>query len=298
MTTGTSVRPADAGMLLAAAVLYGGIFPVNRMASEAGWGPMAFTLMPSVLAGVVLAVLGLAGGQKLPVSRAHLTAYLVIGGLVIGLPIGILVRASEHLPASTLTLVLCLSPILTLTISALTGGDRFDRRVLLGMLFGTAGIALIVWPDSGVVGQGAVGWFLLALLAPAMFALANNCAAWLRPPAASATAMGAGTLLGGSLVALVVALGLGAPLWPASSGSAQMLPLILSAVINVGFFWLFYRLIASIGPARFSIFNYLAVAAGIIWSMVWFHEIPAMVFWLAAALMLVGMHIALRPARA
>lgn len=281
-------------MLVVAAVLYGGIFPVNRLAAEAGWPAIGFALMPALLGGVVLVGAGWLSGARLSLAPRALLADVVIGGLVIGLPIGILVTAAQHLPASTLTLVLCLSPILTLLIAAATGSERFDRRVLSGMLMGLAGIALIVWPESGVVGQGGVLWFLFALVTPVMFATANNCAVWLRPPAAPAVSMAAGTLLGGALVAAVLALLMRAPLWPAGTGAAQILPLLLSGLINAVFFWLFFRLVAAIGPARFSIFNYLAVAAGILWSMAVFREMPAPVFWLAAGLMLLGMHLALR----
>jgi len=282
-------------MLVIAAVLYGGIFPVNRLAAEAGWPAVGFALVPALLGGLVLVVVGMGMGARLSFAPKALLADVVIGGLVIGLPIGILVTAAQHLPASTLTLVLCLSPILTLAIATLTGSERFDRSVLLGMVMGTLGIALIVWPDSGVLGAGGVRWFLLALITPVMFATANNCAVWLRPPAAPAVSMAAGTLLGGALVAAIVALIIGAKVLPVETGQAQIVPLVLSMVINAVFFWLFFRLVAAIGPARFSIFNYLAVAAGILWSMAVFREAPVPVFWVAAALMLFGMHLALRP---
>ena len=281
-------------LLLTAAVLFGGTFPVNRLASEAGWPALAFAFIPALIAGIVLAVLSALRGVPLPLARRALVADLVIGGLAIGLPVGILVAAAQHLPASTLTLVLCLSPILTLAIAAVTGSERFERRVLFGILLGSAGIVLIVWPDSGVIEEGGAGWFLLALLAPTMFAFANNCAVWLRPPATPALAMAAGTLLGGGLIAAIVALGAGAAFWPAATGPAQIVPLLLSVGINCVVFWLFFLLVAVIGPARFSLFNYFAVAAGIVWSMVVFGESPSPVFWMAAALMLLGMHLALR----
>ena len=285
-------------LLLVAALLYGGSFPVNRLASEAGWPALAFALVPALLAGIALTVLCALRGVRLPLGRRALTANLVIGGLGIGLPVGILVAAAQHLPASTLTLVLCLSPILTLTLAAATGTERFERRVFFGMILGTLGIVLIVWPDSGVVEEGGAGWFLLALLAPTMFAVTNNCAIWLRPPATPALAMAAGTLLGGALVATLVALATGAAFWPAATGPAQISPLLLSTVINGVVFWLFFTLVAAIGAARFSLFNYLAVAAGILWSMAVFGERPTPVFWVAAATMLVGMHLALRTGRA
>lgn len=281
-------------LLVLAAVLYGGIFPVNRLAAEAGWPAMAFALVPAALAGVLLLGLGMVQGMGLSLAPRALVADLVIGGLVIGLPIGILVTAAQHLPASTLTLVLCLSPILTLLIAAAAGSERFSPRVLGGMLLGTCGIGLIVWPDSGVLAETKVGWFLIALSTPVMFATANNCAVWLRPPAAPAITMAAGTLLGGASVASIVALAIGAQFWPPVTGNAQLVPLLLSVLINGVFFVLFFNLVAAIGPARFSIFNYLAVAAGIIWSMLVFGEKPVPVFWLAAGLMLLGMHLALK----
>lgn len=282
-------------LLVTAAVLFGGIFPVNRLAAEAGWPAMGFVLVPATAAGLVLLILNLIVIGKLPLSARALVADVVIGGLVIGLPIGILVHVAEHLPASTVTLVLCLAPILTLAIATLAGSEKFDLRVLLGMLLATAGIVLIVWPKSGIIAVGDAPWFLLALLAPIMFGLANNCAVWLRPPASSALSMATGTLLGGAAVAAVVALVLSSRIWPSEMTGSQILPAAISTFINAVFFWLFFTLVAAIGPARFSFFNYLAVAAGILWSMLVFHEMPVPGFWLAAALMLMGMYFALRP---
>src|SRR5690606_37658657 len=135
----------------------------------------------------------------------------------------------------------------------------------------------------------------LALLAPVMFAGANNCAKLLRPPATAAISMAGGTLLGAALVALVVTLVIGAPLQPPDWEAAIVWPLALASAINAIFFWLFHHLVGAIGPTRFSLFNYPAVAAGILWSMLWFTERPAPLFWVAAALMLLGMHMALRP---
>lgn len=290
---GTALR--DGAMLLLAAAIFGGIFPVNRLAAEAAWPPMSFVLLQAAIAGVAVLAVVLATGQRMAVSRAHLLAYVVIGGLVLGLPSIVLVRAAEHLDASVLTLVLCLSPILTLLIGAAAARVAPDRMTLLGMLLGVAGIALIATPDTGVLGGATMGWFLIALSAPVMFALANNCAAWLRPPAAPSAVMAAGTLLGGAAVALVVTLVSGAALLPPDLGGGRLLPLVLATLIQGVFYYLFFWLINQLGPARFSLFNYVAVAAGIIWSMLAFGEQPAALFWVATALMLLGMHLALRP---
>lgn len=291
-------RLVDAALLLCAAAIYGGIFPVNRLAAEAGWPPMAFALLQSLLAGVVVLALMLLRGERLAATTAHLRAYVVMGGLVVGLPIGVLVASAEHLDASVLTLVLCLSPILTLLIGSLAGLERFDRPTFLGMILGALGIAVIALPQTGVIAADAVFWFLLALAAPVMFAAANNCAKWLRPEGASSVTMAAGTLLGAAAVSFVVVL-LSRGTWlPPVVGGQALPPLLLATFINAVFFWLFFELVARIGPARFSLFNYLAVASGILWSLIVFGEQPVPLFWVALLLMVAGMYLALsrRPA--
>lgn len=291
--TGPTFRLADVALLPLAAVIYGGIFPVNRLAAEALWPPMGFAFAQSLLAGLVLAFAVIVSGGRLAVSGAHLRVYLIMGGLVVGLPIGILVSAAPHLDASVLTLVLCLSPILTLFIGALAGLERFDRRILLAMLLGAAGVVLVALPGVGATGTGSIFWFLIALVAPVMFATANNCAKWLRPPQTPSVMMAAGTLMGAAVVAGVVMLALGSDLSPARWSGETMLPLALATTINAIFFFLFFHLVAAIGPARFSLFNYLAVAAGILWSMIVFDERPVASFWIALILMLAAMYLAL-----
>jgi drug/metabolite transporter (DMT)-like permease len=290
---GARFRLADAGLLVFAAAIYGAIFPVNRLAAEALWPPMGFAFAQSLLAGLVLAAVVLASGKRFSASAQHLRAYLVMGGLVVGLPIGILVSAAQHLDASVLTLVLCLSPILTLFIGTLAGRERFDRRTFFGMLLGAAGVVLIAVPDTGVISADGVFWFLVALLAPVMFATANNCAKWMRPEGAGSMTMAAGTLLGAAAVAGVVMLAFGSAVMPAADMGRSLLPLVLATAINAVFFWMFFELVERLGPARFSLFNYLAVAAGILWSLVTFHEQPASLFWVALLLMVAAMYLAL-----
>lgn len=287
------LRLVDAGLLVFAAAIYGGIFPVNRLAAEALWPPMGFAFAQSLLAGLVLTVAAMAARGGFAASAAHLRAYLVMGGLVVGLPIGILVAAAQHLDASVLTLVLCLSPILTLLIGSIAGLERFDRATFFGMILGALGIAVIAVPQTGVIAADAVFWFLVALAAPVMFATANNCAKWLRPEGATSATMAAGTLLGAAAVSFVVVLVTRAAFLPPAFGAAALPPLVLATAINAVFFWLFFELVARIGPARFSLFNYLAVAAGILWSLIFFAEQPARLFWLALLLMVAGMYLAL-----
>jgi len=80
--------------------------------------------------------------------------------------------------------------------------ERFRWLGLIGLLFGFAGVVLIVAPGASLGGADAWKWFLLALLAPVMFAGSNVAAAILCPPASSSVATGAGVMLGSAAVLL------------------------------------------------------------------------------------------------
>jgi len=280
-------------LLLLAAAIYGAIFPVNRFAAEAGWQPLSFAFQQALWAGLALVLAGLAAGVRPGLTGAHLRAYVAIGGLVVGLPMGLLVAAASHLDASVVTLVLCLSPIFTLVIGSLLGIERFSSAMLLGMLLGIAGIAVIVIPQSAVLRAGTWGWFLVSLGAPVMFAAANNLAKYLRPPATPSLAMASGTLLGAAAVALAVLLLAGETMVLPPAAPAQLWPLAAAVLINAAFYYLFFEIIRIMGPARFSFFNYLAVAAGVVWSMAIFREQPTGLYWLAILIMFGGMYLAL-----
>lgn len=163
-------------MIIVAALIYGAIFPVNRTAADIGWPPLTFSFLQSLGGAIVLALVAIIKGERIGFTRSHIMAYIVIGGLVVGLPMGLLVTAAPHLDPSVLTLVLCLSPILTLFIGILLRIETFDRRILFGMIMGLIGIGIIVSPQTGIIAPESAGWFVISLGAPVMFATANNLA--------------------------------------------------------------------------------------------------------------------------
>ncbi len=283
--------PLDYVMLLAAAVIYGSVFSVNKMAATAGGPALAYAFWQSFGAGVLLSIVLAVRGERLSVSRDALVNYLVIGALVIGIPISLLTYIAPKLPAGVMTLVLALSPPFTFIIGVAAQVERFRWLGLLGLLFGFAGVVLIVAPDAGVAEPLAWRWFLLALLAPVMFAGSNVAAALLRPPASSSAATGAGVLFGSALVLLPVMLLAGQAWVPARLDQAAIATL-LAIAINAIFLVLFLEIIRRAGPVFFAQFNYLAVLAGVAWGAIIFGERLSIYLLLAMALMLVGVFLA------
>ena len=280
--------------LVGAAILYGAIFSVNKMAAAAGTPPLAQGFWQSLGGGLLLLIILALKGRKLALGRRHLLSYLVIGALAVGVPMSLLTYAAPHLPAGLQTIVLALSPPLTYFLGMLARIERFRVLGLLGLAFGFAGVLVII------VGLGleesapdAWRWFALSLIAPLLFACSNLAAALLRPPLSSSLSMAAGMLVGSSAMLIPIMAIAGQASVPTGAGAIAAL---IAAAINAVFFVLFFEIIRLAGPTFFAQFNYLAVLAGVGWSIAIFGEGLSIYFFVAMLLMFAGVFLSARGA--
>ncbi len=274
-------------MLIGAAIIFGSLFSLNKIVAEAGIPPVGYAFWQSALAGLVLWLIAVLRKAPPGVSWQHIRAYFTVGALAIGLPIALLTYVAPNLPAGILTLVLALSPPFTYLICVIIRIDRFYFLGGVGILFGFAGVAMLVGPTAALPSSDMIGWFTLSLIAPLCFALANVSAAVLRPPNATSTAMAAGILLGSATVVAPLMGLLGQAYWPVGAGAADW-ALLTSVSVNAAFVVLFLEITRLAGPTFFAQFNYLAAVAGIGWGAVFFGERLALAVWLALALMAIG----------
>jgi drug/metabolite transporter (DMT)-like permease len=285
-----SRSPLDYVMLIGAAVIWGAVFSVNKIAATGAVPALAYGFWQSFGAGLVLWIVLTLCGERLAVSHRHLIGYFVIGALGSGLPISLLTYIAPKLPAGILTLVSALSPPFTFAISMLARIDRFRWLGLAGLLFGFAGVVLIVAPGASLGDPEGSKWFLLGLLAPVMFAGSNVAAAILRPAGSSSVAIGAGVMLGSAAVLLPIMLLAGQTWFPRELDKGTLATLIAVA-INAAFLVLFLEIIRRAGPVFFAQFNYLAVLAGVAWGAVIFGERISIHVIAAMALMFVGVFL-------
>jgi drug/metabolite transporter (DMT)-like permease len=280
--------------LVGAAIVYGAIFSVNKMAAAAGTPPLAQGFWQSLGGGLLLLIILALKGRKLALGRRHLLSYLVIGALAVGVPMSLLTYAAPHLPGGLQTIVLALSPPLTYFLGMLARIERFRVLGLLGLAFGFAGVLVII------VGLGleesapdAWRWFALSLIAPLLFACSNLAAALLRPPLSSSLSMAAGMLVGSSAMLIPIMAIAGQASVPTGAGAIAAL---IAAAINAVFFVLFFEIIRLAGPTFFAQFNYLAVLAGVGWSIAIFGEGLSIYFFVAMLLMFAGVSLSARGA--
>ena len=158
------------------------------------------------------------------------------------------------------------------------------------MLFGFAGVALIVAPGASLGSSEAWKWFLLALCAPVMFAASNVSAAVLQPQTSTSVATGAGVMFGSAAVLLPIML-LSGQLWLPHELDQATMATLTAGGINAVFLVLFLEIIRRAGPVFFAQFNYLAVLAGVAWGAIIFSEQLSVYLFLAILLMFVGMFL-------
>jgi drug/metabolite transporter (DMT)-like permease len=146
-------------MVVAAALLYGPMFSFNKGAADAGITPLRLYLL-AIFAGWA-SLARLLHRQAVAAEHSDGQPAGIWGHwpLALGLAIALVTYTASHLPAGVLTLVLALSPPFTYGLGVLLRLDRLSWFGVLGILFGFAGVTVLVAPTASLPDPGASGWF-------------------------------------------------------------------------------------------------------------------------------------------
>lgn len=216
----------------------------------------------TAIGALVLLPLALRQGQLRPLLRAWkpLLAYCVVEMAV---PWWLLSDAERRLPSSLSGLLIATVPLIAVILAALTGHvDRFDRRGVIGLLVGLAGVMALLGFDVGTGDLGAVG---MAGLVAVGYAIG---------PLVASRYLGHLPSLGLATVSLVAVAFVYAPFawWqrPAHMppGTVVASILLLGLVCTALAFVAFFELIKEIGSTRSTLITYLNPAVAVILGVV------------------------------
>ncbi|MFP6689621.1 MAG: DMT family transporter, partial [Alphaproteobacteria bacterium] len=218
----------------------------------------------------------------------HMRAYFIIGGTGIAAPIALLTWLSTKLPVGIMSIIVILSPLITYLLALAFGLEKVRLLSLAGIICGLAGILLLIIPELDLPESGMVWWLLLALLAPAGFALTNVLAVLIRPPDSPPVSFSCGLVSAASVMLLPAMFLFGQEyVFPGPSAWADV-AILGAATITCLMYVTFLIIVKAAGPVFFSQFNYVIVVAGLGWGILLKSESYELHVWLSAALMLSG----------
>jgi drug/metabolite transporter (DMT)-like permease len=271
------MNPADIVQLLVLAALWGGSFLFIRV------GVTDFGVAPLVAVRVGIGALFLLtvlfarrpARDVLVTLRSHARPLLVVGILNSAAPFCLFSWAEYTLSAGVTSVLNATTPLWGALVAYLWLKDRLGGLRVAGLAIGFVGVTALVWDQVAAPAAGAASSITTALAAGAGLA-----AALLYGVAANYTkrhltgvdplTVAAGTMTGASLVLLPFAVWA----WPASSIAAPS----WAAVIALGVgctgiaYLMFFRLIASIGPARTITVTFVIPVFGILWGALFLRE--------------------------
>ncbi len=183
---------------------------------------------------------------------------------------------------SAASLMLNLESVLTAVLAWVVFKENADKRIVLGMLAIVVGGAVLSWQPGGTDGSSFVGLAAIAI-ACLCWAIDNNLTRKVSASDAVFIASSKGLLAG--LVNCVVALGMGASLPEVQTSLLAMAVGLLGYGISLVFFVLALR---GLGTARTGAYFSTAPFIGSAVSLLILGETATTAFWIASALMALG----------
>jgi drug/metabolite transporter (DMT)-like permease len=257
----------DLLLLILLSAVWGASYLFTRVAGPV-LGPIALMAIRLFIAAGMLIALARGMGQT-PDFRTRWRQFLFIGAIGNAIPFVLIANAVIQLNASIAAILNATGPLFTTIVSTLWLGERLGLRKILGAALGALGVSILVgWSPLPVTPAVllATGQALLAALSYALTAVyARRHFADLSPLQAAV-----GQVCGGAVLLtplMIVAPPLGPFTWPIT-----LSVLALAVPCSVLAYFIYFRLIANIGPTKTSTVAFLIPLFGILWAATFLGE--------------------------
>lgn len=193
--TGSRTQSIGIGFAVAAAVAFGTLAVLAKLAYRTGVGFFPLLAVRFTLAALFLAGYHLAARRSLAVGTRNIVRLLLLGGFGYAVEASLFFLALTRAPASIVTLVFYSYPLWTTLIAIAIGMERFTLRLCASLITGSAGV-LLIFSIRNVSLDGPL-FALIASVAVAVYYVLAQVVSEDVPASAAATytAAGAGLVL-------------------------------------------------------------------------------------------------------
>jgi len=266
--------------LILLAAIWGGSFLFMRISAPT-LGPAVLIEARVLFAALFLAAVGAFLKKRLDL-RAHWKHYVILGFFNSGFPFLLFAYAARTLPASVLAVLNATAPMWGALLGAAWTRQAIGARTVLGLVLGTAGVALLVGFDHATSRAGlAVGAALLAAFSYSVASQYARTAKSVEPFANAHGTMWTSAVM--VLPALLVFPPAGAPT-AGIVGAVIALGVLCSGVAYI----LYFRLIDAVGATSALTVTFLSPVFGILWGALFLGEAIGWYTVAGSAIVLVG----------
>lgn len=267
------------------AAIWGGSFLLMKLGAEE-FGPFATAFLRVLLAACFLLPLLIWRGQ-LGALRDKWKRILAIGALNSGIPFVLFGFAVLHINTGLTSILNATTPLWGAVVAWVWLRDKPSSIRILGLVIGFAGVAALAW-DKATFKAGAASPGLAVMAAIVATLCYGIAASYTKkymtgvPPLASAT----GSQIGASLVLLLPA----ATHLPAQVPSAVAWAAIVALAVfcTALAYILYFRIIASAGPARAVAVTFLIPVFGVAYGAIFLQETVTAVMLVCGAVIVLG----------
>ncbi len=247
-------------LLLTIGSLLGVFAAMVKLATAAGWHPLAFLFWSLAGSGVILTALAIRNGQAPRLDRRTL-AYNLGSGLLSGmLPNALSFAAIPHVGAGFVALGFAFPPLFSYLLALGLKMERFRPARAAGLALAFAGVVALVATKVSL-GGAPIGWIAVALAAPFFVAGGNIFRSLYWPRGATPLSLAPGMLIAAALTLLPYLVLAGVPFAPALD-TATIALLAIQIAVFTATYSLIFALQALAGPVYLSQIGSVGAAAG------------------------------------
>ncbi|MGI9426862.1 MAG: DMT family transporter [Hyphomicrobiaceae bacterium] len=279
----------SSALLIFVGIAWGSTFSLAKIATAAGTHPLALNLWQALFGFIVLYGFVRLRGKRLPMTRRHLTFYVVAGLIGTALPGTLYFFAARHLSAGVLAITIATVPMMTLVLALALAMERLVLTRLIGISLGVVAILLIMLPDTSLPHRDDGIWVLVAVACALCYSCENIYISRRVPRGIDASTLLCGMQLMATFMTASAAIIFGANWMPSLPFTETEWAVVAMAIINAFAYGGFVHLVSTAGPVFASQTAYVVTLSGIAWGIFLFGEEHAIWIWLATAMMLVGL---------
>ncbi|MEM9278913.1 MAG: DMT family transporter [Pseudomonadota bacterium] len=268
---GTTASTKDWILITILALIWGGSFLFGRILMLE-WPPFTVVFFRVGIAALTLWLFLAATGRKFPFNANLISAIAIMGILNNVIPFSLILVGQREIGSGLASVVNAMTPIWTLIIANFfTTDEKFSANKIIGILFGFAGVAVLIGGDL-VQGLTASAWAQVAVLgATISYGFAGVFGKRFREH--DPIVISTGQLTASSIIMLPIMFALEDPFSISAPDTEIILSTLgLSILCTAIAYVLFFRILASAGATNVSLVTFLVPVSAILLGIVWLGE--------------------------